>query len=103
MSIDSGTKIPVSFDPGSVTSAIQLWREATDMKMPLHDDFKIHFMKNRRKLLDGFERTANAMSMVLAGMTATDDAGAVELAKVRAELAAFSQWAKDGLRELNEL
>ncbi|CAN7737559.1 hypothetical protein LJR267_009137 [Paraburkholderia hospita] len=53
-------------------------------------------MQNRRQLLNGFERTANAMSIMLRGMAATDAASATELANVREKLDEFVQWTKDG-------
>ncbi|EIM98717.1 hypothetical protein WQE_22678 [Paraburkholderia hospita] len=103
MTIDSGVKILATFDPGAVTSVLQLWREATDMKMPLRDDFKIHFMANRRTLLEGYVKAAGAIRLALSGLTAQDEAGKAELAKVHAELDAFSQWAKDGVQALDDL
>jgi hypothetical protein len=94
MCIDSGKQIHVTFDPDTVLTSIESWRNAVDMKMPLRDDFKIHFMQNRRQLLNGFERTANAMSILLRGMAATDAASATELASVREKLDEFVQWTK---------
>jgi hypothetical protein len=35
-------------------------------------------------------------------LTAQDEAGKAELAKVHAELDAFSQWAKDGVQALDD-
>jgi hypothetical protein len=103
MSVDSGTRIHVTFDPDTVLAAIELWRNATDLKMPLADEFKIHFMKNRGALLQGYEKSANAMSIMLRGMSPTDDVGLAELEKVRVEIESFRTWANDELVKLRDM
>jgi hypothetical protein len=92
MTIDSGVKILATFDPGAVTSVRQLWR----------DDFKIHFMANRRTQVEGYVKAAGRDKARTERLTAQDEAGKAELAKVHAELDAFSQWAKDGVQALDD-
>jgi len=94
-------KIAVEFDPGFMRVSMEMWQKATDMKIPLHDDFKIHFMENRRALLAGFIKTGQAWMAVLQAMNSTSKAD--ELDAVRAEVKAFVAWAEQGLAELAAL
>jgi hypothetical protein len=80
---------------------MEMWQKATDMKIPLHDDFKIHFMENRRTLLAGLIKTRQAWMAVLQAMTSTFQAD--ELDVVRGEVKAFVDWVERGLAELAAL
>lgn len=91
--------ITVQFDPAGARASMDLWRDATDMKIPVADEFKIHFMQNRRPLLTGFERTGKAWRMILADMSA-GGADGEELAQLRFDVDRFIAWAQDGLREI---
>lgn len=33
-----------------------MWRDAVDMKIPVHDNFKIHFIEKRAALLENFTK-----------------------------------------------
>lgn len=94
-------KIPVELDPAILRVSMQMWRDATDLRMPVHDSFKVHFMENRRSLLFGFAKTGRAWQMMLRAMSAPGNAA--ELDALRAEVAAFVQWAEAGLAELQRL
>ena len=50
----------VSMDPSYILMCMKLWRDAVDMKIPVHDEFKVHFMTNRRSILEGYDKTATA-------------------------------------------
>ncbi|WP_233446755.1 hypothetical protein [Paraburkholderia terrae] len=39
--------IVVEFDPDFMLASMDLWRKSLDMQMPIADEVKIHFMKNR--------------------------------------------------------
>ncbi len=94
-------KIAVEFDPGFMRVSMEMWRNATDMKIPLLDEFKIHFMQNRRSLLDGFVKTGKAWLMVLRTMTSTSQSD--ELDRLRTDVQAFVDWAERGLSDLAAL
>ncbi|MDT8840343.1 hypothetical protein ParKJ_23230 [Paraburkholderia fungorum] len=94
-------KIAVEFDPGFMRVSMEMWQNATDMKIPLHDEFKIHFMQNRRSLLDGFVKTGKAWLMVLRSMKSTVQAD--ELDGLCADVHAFVDWAERGLADLTAL
>ena len=43
--------IVVEFDPDFMLVSMEMWRKSLDMQIPIADEFKIHFMENRRRLL----------------------------------------------------
>ena len=92
----------VDLDPEFLRTSMTLWRDAVDMKMPIHDDFKIHFMQNRAKLLDGFVNTATSWSLLLSACK-QEASEAESLEQLKADVQAFKKWAKDGLAELRDL
>ncbi|MFL9876527.1 hypothetical protein [Paraburkholderia megapolitana] len=101
MVIRSDTHIDVVFDPGFIRTSMTLWRDSTDMTIPVHDVFKVDFMTNRRTLLAGFERTSAAWAMLLRSMkSATSPA---ELEKVCSEVDQFGTWARGELANLDAL
>lgn len=92
----------LDFDPERLRISMRLWRDATDLKVSAHDNFKIHFMERRASLLEGFVKIGNSLSMVL-GACQAEGQDMVELDAIKADVAAFQEWAKDGLSELNSL
>jgi hypothetical protein len=98
---DTEEKIWIEFDPGYIRWSMELWKAAPDMKIPVHETFKIHFMENRRSLLEGYVLTGKAWLLMLRPMTAT--IGAKVLAGLCAEVGEFIKWATDGLHALDAL
>jgi hypothetical protein len=94
-------RIAVDFDPDVLRASMDLWRKATDMEIPLADQFKIHLMERRRALLEGFVKTGAAWTMILRDMKATD--GADELERLREDVRSFDKWAEGGLKSLDAL
>lgn len=83
-------------------TSMELWRDAVDMKIPVHDNLKVHFLERRGQLLQGFSRTGADWLMVLNACEAEgDDLAALEVLK--AQVQEFKQWADDGLQELGNL
>ena len=81
---------------------MRMWRETTDMKVPLHDDFKVHFMQNRGQILGNFERTASAWQMMLGAMKpASEDKEQFE--SIVASVNEFADWAKSEQEKLHRL
>ena len=60
---DLSKPFQVTLDPGFLQESMRLWRQATDMQLPLHDEFKLHFMQNRRPILANHAKTAKAWAM----------------------------------------
>lgn len=96
-------KIQIAFDPSFVRTSMELWRETTDMKLPVHDSFKVHFIQNRGPILRNFVKTAGAWAMMFHGLEATSPEDAEALAAVRAEVDAFGEWAKAEIAKLAQL
>lgn len=73
------------------------------MKIPIHDDFKIHFMERRSELLKGFVDTARSWRMVFLCCSPSTKADQADLDALTAEVAAFKDWAEKGLHEIRAL
>lgn len=92
----------LDFSPAWLQTAMSMWRDTVEMKIPVHDDFKVHFIEQRASLLAGFVKTATAFSMVLRACTA-EGQDLVELEALKAEVEAFKKWAEDGIKDLNTM
>lgn len=92
----------LDFDPAWLRTSMSMWRDATDLKVPLHDDFKVHFIEQRSSILAGFIKTATAFSMVLRACKAEGE-DLRELEALRTEVDAFKKWAETGLNDLNTM
>lgn len=91
----------VEFDPDFMLVSMEMWRKSLDMEIPIADEFKIHFMANRRRLLEGFATTGKAWKVMLGNMTAVHEPARLE--DVRREVQAFLSWAEGGLQALDDL
>ncbi|MFM0023532.1 hypothetical protein [Paraburkholderia azotifigens] len=91
----------MEFDPGFMLESMDMWRKSLDMQIPVADEFKIHFMKNRRRLLEGFVTTGKAWKIIVCDLKPLDESGVLE--DVRREVQVFLGWAEDGLRALDDL
>lgn len=96
-------KIQVGIDLSFVRVSMELWRQTTDMKVPVHDDFKVHFMQNRGQILRNFSNTATAWSMMLRGMEPATPEDTQALDAARTEIEEFGGWAKDEMAKLEHL
>ena len=105
MSLYDHTKaIKVGFDPSYILMCMKMWRDALDMKIPLHDDFKVHFMANRRTLLEGYEKTGHAWGMLLGeGSMLAEDHDQLRLVEILAKVKEFKEWARAGLDDLDRI
>lgn len=92
----------VNLDPDWLRTSMGMWRDAVDMKIPIHDNFKVHFIERRSELLSGFVKTAEAWSMVLRACSAEGE-DLMALQSLKADVDAFKRWAEDGLEELRKL
>lgn len=92
----------VEFDPTHIRTCMQLWRDALDLQMPMHDEFKLHFMEQRPVILQRYLATSSAWQMMLYHMTTS--AGEQDaLTDVVAEVKAFHTWAQAELTKIEEM
>lgn len=99
---DDKKAFTVRLDPGMIRMSMQLWRDATDMKIPIHDSMKLHFIANRRAMLANHKKTATAWSMMLEAMRAPGlDQKCLD--ELQAQVEEFGAWAKAGLAELDQV
>lgn len=92
----------LDLDPDWLRTSMNMWRDAVDMKIPVHDNFKIHFLERRAALLEGFVKTGTSWLTVLRACKA-EGQDLVELDVLKADVEAFKKWADDGLKELNTM
>ncbi len=87
----------LELDPEWLRTSMNMWRDAVDMKIPIHDSFKVHFLEKRGNMLEGFVKTANSWMTVLRACKAEgEDQAALE--SLMAEVKAFKKWSEGGLR-----
>jgi len=92
----------IEFNPDHIRSSIDLRRSATDMKIPVHDEFKLHFIKNRGAILGNFERTAKSWLSLLRAMTPVPESKA-EFDQLKAAVEEFGAWATTELEKLQAI
>ncbi|SDI92391.1 hypothetical protein SAMN04487926_12756 [Paraburkholderia steynii] len=93
--------IVVEFDPDFMLVSMEMWRKSPDMQIPIADELKIHFMENRRRLLEGFVTTGKAWKIIVHDLKAVDESAGLD--DVRLAVQAFLSWAEDGLQALGDL
>lgn len=89
-------------DPDSLRISIVMWRDSVDLKLPMLDEFKVHFMRQRRTSLSSFSVTAKACLMVLRHCKA-GDGDPTALRKLLAEVTAFLDWADSAIQQPGQL
>lgn len=100
---DTSRSFQVTLDPAFLQESMRLWREATDMQLPLHDEFKLHFMQNRRPILANHAKTARDWAMILRAMSSATMAEEGMLNALLAEVEAFGTWANSELAKLDHM
>jgi hypothetical protein len=79
-----------------------MWRDTVDMKIPIHDDFKVHFLSQRGVILKNYASTAGAWLMVLRSCKATGN-NLVEIDALKSDIEAFKAWAEAETKKLETL
>jgi hypothetical protein len=92
----------ITLDPEYLRGLMAVRRAATDMKLPMNERMKVHFMTRRQDLLCNFALTAGAWMMMLNGCHARG-AESADLASLKAEIVAFKEWAEESLQELQRM
>lgn len=94
--------IRLEFDGDHLRVMMRLWRDSLDLKIPVHDEFKIHFMQNRGTILKNYESTAGAWLLALRPCRAHIE-DAAKLTQLISDVAAFKQWAHDELEAIERM
>lgn len=92
----------LQLDPHAIRNHMTLRRAATDMKLPMDERLKVHFITRRAELLSNFSLTAGAWMLLLHACVAEGQDGAT-LDSLKAEILDFKTWAEDGLQELQRM
>src|SRR6185369_57689 len=89
-------------DPETIRGLIALRRAATDMKLPMNERMKLHFITRRADLLSNFSLTAAAWRILLHACSAkAGDEAALE--RLKSEVVEFKDWADEGLQALQRM
>lgn len=92
----------LDLDPDWMRTSMDLWRKTLDFEIPIHDNFKIHFMEQRSTILGNFVKTAESWATVLRSCSAQGP-DLVELDALKSDVEAFKKWAEDGQEKLRSL
>lgn len=92
----------LTLDPEYIRGLMAVRRAATDMKLPMDERMKLHFMTRRQDLLCNFTLTAGAWMMMLNGCGARG-ADSAALASLKADIVEFKDWADESLQELQRM
>ena len=92
----------INLNPDSLRMCMQMWRDALDMKIPVHDTLKVHMITRRREILGNYIGAATHWGMLLRECTA-DGQDQQDLETFRNEVAQFRAWAQDETEKLLSL
>lgn len=91
-----------TLDPEHIRRQITLRRAATDIKLPMHERLKVHFITRRAELLSNFSLTAGAWMMLLHGCSA-EGRDQAEFEALKRDVVEFKEWAEEGLQALQRM
>ena len=92
----------IQFDAAHIRDCMSLWRESVDMKIPMKDEFKVHFMARRGDILRNFAATGKSWLMMLHNAKAGEGDTADFDALVE-EIKTFEAWATSELKAIDKL
>ena len=91
----------IALDVAGLKEFVRINHDAIDLNTPMLDDFKIHYMTQRRQILNNFRQQATGMTMVLQCLTPID--GSEEVAIAQAILGEYREWIVAELNKLDTL
>lgn len=91
--------LQLDLDLESFRNHMALRRAATEMRLPMDERLKVHFITRRAELLANFSITAGAWMLLLHGCQAQGEDRAA-LARLKDEVFEFKEWAEEGLQQL---
>lgn len=89
----------IKLDIESFRNHMGLRRAATEMRLPMDERLKVHFITRRAELLANFSITAGAWMLLLHSCDGKGPDRA-ELARLKDEVFEFKEWAEEGLQQL---
>lgn len=92
----------IDLDPDALRSSMTMWRDSVDLKLPMLDEFKVHFMNRRQSILTNFVNTSNAWLLLLRRCKPIDG-GESGFAGMVSEVKDFHDWAQAELQALQTL
>ena len=92
----------VEFNPDMLRTHLELWKNMLDMRVPVRDEFKIHFMEQRHVILENYRSAAISWSTMLSSM-APMPGHEEDFVLLWSEVKCFKKWAEDELTKLKEL
>jgi hypothetical protein len=84
----------MKIDVDAIQGMLDIYRSAVENKIPVAAEFKAHFVQNRARLLDGFEKLASSHRMILGTMTPENEDEAAQLEEAKRIVNEFGEWAK---------
>lgn len=81
---------------------MDLWRKTIDFEIPIHHNFKIHFMEQKSTILRNFVKTAESWATVLRSCSAQSP-DLVALVALKSDVETFKKWAEGGQEKLRSL
>lgn len=91
----------VIIDRERITVMLKLWRDGVDLRIPMADEFKLHFISQRKVILQNFEHVASAWLLFMGAMSNPDHPD--EINELRSEIKQFSDWVTEELHTLENL
>jgi len=94
-------QVPVLLNIETIETMLDLYRDGLDMKIPLADEFKVHFMTRRKPLLEGFVKLGEDWRLMFRCLSENGDPDG--LAAARQVVDGFLAWAEAELEQLKHL
>ncbi|KVN83453.1 hypothetical protein [Burkholderia ubonensis] len=91
----------IKIEVEALRMVMQLNRDAVDMKVPMLDEFKLHFMRNRRRILENYRLQGTGMLMAMDALRSDDDDK--DLAELKAEVVRYQDWVIDEIGKIDAL
>jgi hypothetical protein len=91
----------VLIDRERITVMLKLWRDGVDLRIPMADEFKLHFISQRKVILQNFEQVTSAWLLFIGAMSTPDHPD--EMNELRSEIKQFNEWTKEEMKTLENI
>lgn len=88
----------LNLDIERIKTMIELWKDGVDLRVPMADEFKLHFISQRMVILNNFELTSSAWLMMIGAMSSPDHPETV--IAIRDLVKDFNVWATNEIATL---
>ncbi|WP_148415349.1 hypothetical protein [Noviherbaspirillum massiliense] len=89
----------VELDIEKMQAMLEMWRNSTDLQVPMTDGFRLYLMKNRHEILGNLLQAATALNLAMSCMKPLDDDAAFD--DLKEKLRAFIEWAAAEIDKLD--